>query len=83
MKNKQTNFERACEFFGGNSLYCVADKSCDNMHCDVDVFSLSCDLVSTCLKGYVNLWVEVHLGESPSCHVCWYLALSYLVHVEI
>ena len=28
-------------------------------------------LVNTCLKKYVNLWVETRHSESPSCHIWW------------
>ena len=27
--------------------------------------------VTTCLKGYVNSWVEAPNGKSPPCHVWW------------
>ena len=48
------------------------DKSCDHKHCDGgDIVFLICHgpLVSICLKGYLNLWVEAHHDESPPCHV--------------
>ena len=48
-----------------------ADKSCDQKHCDGGDMFLICymTLMNTCLKDYVNLWVEARQGESPSCHV--------------
>ena len=46
-------------------------KSCEHKHCDSEDMSLTCHmaLVNTCLKDYVNLWVEARQGESPSSHV--------------
>ena len=48
-----------------------ADKSCDHKRCDGGDMSLICHvtLMNICLKDYVNLWVEVRQGESPSCNV--------------
>lgn len=33
-------------------------------------------LVKTCLKGYMNLWMEVSRTESPSCHFWWLLVYN-------
>ena len=33
-----------------------------------DIMFLTCH-VAAYLKGYVNLWVQVPHGRSPSCHV--------------
>ena len=48
-------------------------KFCGQKDCDSRDMFLNFHMVSrkTCLKGYVNLWVEAPRGESPLYHVWW------------
>ena len=47
------------------------DKFGDHKHCDSgDIMFLIC-YVTTCLKVYVNLWVEANHGRSPPSHIFW------------
>ena len=72
--------ERAYKFFGGNSLCYVTTLislvAITIVMVEIQCFYfVACLFVNTCLKGYVNLWVEARHGESPSCHVWWPLVL--------
>ena len=64
--------EGSCKYMGGE-LFAVSrnpDTSCDHMHC---FWFVAWPHVSTCLKGYVNLWVKPLASYHLPYYVWWSL----------
>ena len=56
----------------GSIMLCQhPDKSGDHKHRDSENMFLICHVphVTTCLKVYVNLWVEAFYSKPPPCHI--------------
>ena len=69
--------DRPCKHMGGSFLHYITTLislvTISIGMVEICFKFVVCPLVKTCLKDYVNLWVEAHHGGSQPCHDWWSL----------